>query len=118
MPQPLLQGEAGPAGWVCALAGAALPRRVPLVAVGVVEAKNSALKLAGVTGLWGRSCLRWRAREPRELPPLRLPRPSRTRRCTWRGRFSVECLVIESASTRAPDFRIAARVLCMISQLE
>jgi len=70
MPQPLLQGEAGPAGWVCALAGAALPRRVPLVAVGVVEAKNFALKLAGVTGLWGRSCLRWRAREPRELPPF------------------------------------------------
>ena len=95
-----------------------LRARRPQVEVGVVEASDLALKHAGFMGLWERTCLRWRAREPRELPPLRLPRPSPTRRCTWRGRFSVECLVIESASTRAPDFRIAARVLCMISQLE
>jgi len=67
-----VRGEAGAAGRVCALAGTALPRHVPQVAVGVVEASNLALKFSGVMGLWGRSCLRWRAREPRELPPSSL----------------------------------------------
>ena len=34
-----------------------------------VSISQLALKLASAMGFWGRSCLRSRAREPRELPP-------------------------------------------------
>ena len=99
MLKPLLRGEAGAAGWVCALAGAALPRRVHRWRLGWWR-KHLALKLAGVVGTRKHSCRR--VREPRELPPFVSLIPSHTRRCTWRGGKRVECLAnFESASQSA-----------------
>jgi len=81
---------------------------------------NLALKLAGVVGLWGRSCLCWRAREPRELPPFVSLALLARADVPGAGGISVECHVILRVlpSTNAPKFRIATRVLCMASQLK
>ena len=103
---PLLRGEAGAAGWVCALAGAALPRRVTQVAVGVVEAKTnwlSSLRCAGAHV--SRAGSLSSSLSPFSHAPVYLAREG----------AALSALRFERASNKAPDFpgffRIAVRAL-------
>ena len=84
-------GSSAEFGSGCGQALPGVPRKAPLCVARYMRIyfqSNLPLKLAGVVSLWGRLCLRCRARgpcEPCELPPppLRLSRPSRPRWCTW-----------------------------------